>query len=310
MTSRCAVVTGASGLVGGAIARALAQAGWQVRGTARDPGSARAKTGLDIAWFAGDLEGGGFDPQAFAGAHALVHAAWASEPGNPGRAAARNLAGAEALFRTARDSGAATRVFISSMSAHPGALSHYGRSKLQVEGLLDPTRDLVVRPGFVLGEGGVFQRLAATLAVAPAVPSFYGGTAQLQPIGLPDLVAAVQTALTRRLCGTLTIAQPQPVAVVPFYRAVARSLGRSWLPVVPLPGDATAAALGWCERLGLRLPMTSENLLGQKALVSVDVTDDLQRVSMTPIDYLVVLRELAQRASCPPWNRRTNEETR
>ncbi len=309
MIRRCAVVTGAGGLVGGAIARALAQAGWQVRGTARDPATAARRSQVDLTWFGGDLDGNGFDPQALDGAEVLVHAAWASDATAPAQAAQRNVRGAERLFGQARDHGVVSRVFVSSMSAHAGALSHYGRSKVQVEALLDPARDLVVRPGFVLGEGGVFQRLASTLAVAPAVPSFYGGSAQLQPIGLQDLANGFERSISRGLRGTLTIAQPQAVPVVQFYREVAASIGRARLPVVPLPGDAAVMVLGWCERIGLRLPMTSDNLLGQKALVVADVTGDLARLQMTPMDYRIVLRDLATRATTPPWNRRTDKES-
>ena len=137
------VLTGATGLIGTALARALVDSGWEVRGLARRPQQAAAKQ-PQVRWFAGDLETA-VDPAVWQGAAVLVHLAWIQQANNPQQVAETNIAAAKRLFAAAHAAGVRRRVFVSSMSSHPRALSWYGRSKLQVESLLDPTVDLVVR---------------------------------------------------------------------------------------------------------------------------------------------------------------------
>ncbi|KQO67743.1 NAD(P)H-binding protein [Methylobacterium sp. Leaf89] len=54
MTDRLALVTGATGGIGGAVAEALLRHGWRVRGLARDPGRARRSGPAGVDWVAGD----------------------------------------------------------------------------------------------------------------------------------------------------------------------------------------------------------------------------------------------------------------
>ncbi|MGU3361434.1 NAD(P)H-binding protein [Methylobacterium sp. M6A4_1b] len=54
MTDRLALVTGATGGIGGAVAEALRRHGWRVRGLARDPDRARRCGPAQVDWVAGD----------------------------------------------------------------------------------------------------------------------------------------------------------------------------------------------------------------------------------------------------------------
>src|ERR1700704_581536 len=72
-----AFLTGATGFVGGHVARALVEQGWKVRILARDP--ARAGSGLleqlPVETVAGDLSEGGIPESALRSADAIVHVA-------------------------------------------------------------------------------------------------------------------------------------------------------------------------------------------------------------------------------------------
>lgn len=43
-------------------------------------------------------------------------------------------------------------LFFSSFSAHKEAISHYGKTKLELEKLFDISKDVILKPGFVLGK--------------------------------------------------------------------------------------------------------------------------------------------------------------
>jgi len=73
-TKRTALILGATGGMGGAVADALLRHGWQVRGMARDAESARRRSSGPIDWVAGDAMERDDVIRAAAGAALLVHA--------------------------------------------------------------------------------------------------------------------------------------------------------------------------------------------------------------------------------------------
>jgi nucleoside-diphosphate-sugar epimerase len=167
------------------------------------------------------------------------------------------------------------------MSAHREALSVYGRTKLEVEVLLDPARDVAVRPGHVIGEGGVFWRTAGSIAALPFIPLFWGGRQQVQTVHVDDVCAAVRIAIEKDLTGEISVAEVEPVTLREFYAAIARSLGKR-PRFLPLPGDLTLLCLRIAERLGFPLPLTSDNLLGLKRLRVYPMEADARRLGSRP----------------------------
>jgi nucleoside-diphosphate-sugar epimerase len=58
--------------------------------------------------------------------------------------------GTKRLLEASRRAGVKTFLFVSSVAAAPDAPNQYARTKDAAEKLLDPARDLVVRPGTIL----------------------------------------------------------------------------------------------------------------------------------------------------------------
>lgn len=73
MTDRLALVTGATGGIGGAVAEALLRHGWRVRGLARDPDRARRTGPAGVDWVAGDALRAADMVAAAQGARILFH---------------------------------------------------------------------------------------------------------------------------------------------------------------------------------------------------------------------------------------------
>lgn len=126
-----ALVIGATGGVGGAVARRLLAAGWRVRGLNRDPAAARAASGLDLDWVKGDAMVAADVVAAAAGAQVIVHGA------NP--PAYRNWTGLQmpmlaSVIAAARASGA--RIVF------PGTVYNYGPDAFPLIGEAAPQRPL------------------------------------------------------------------------------------------------------------------------------------------------------------------------
>src|ERR1700735_175199 len=145
------LVTGASGFVGSAVARAAQQQGYKVRVLVRSSSPRQNLVGLDAQVLEGDMRDQASIERALAGARYLFHVAadyrlWARDPAEIER---NNLNGARATMEAALKAGVERVVYTSSVAAlKPGngkavdetsrhtpqsAIGAYKRSKLVAE---------------------------------------------------------------------------------------------------------------------------------------------------------------------------------
>ncbi|MDK2973183.1 MAG: hypothetical protein PWP23_2938 [Candidatus Sumerlaeota bacterium] len=274
------VITGASGFLGRALCERFAAGGWAVRALMRRPAESPFADARIMA-FECDLPER-IDASAFAGADVVIHAAYTTRVAGHQEARVVNMHGTAAVLRHARRAGAHF-VFVSSCSAHAGALSFYGRSKLFIESRLDAERDLIVRPGLILGGGGLFARMSATLRASRIVPLFDGGSQPLQTVHLDDLAGAFFVLAGERQAGLHVVAEPQAIAMRVFLRALARRLGTRPL-FVSVPSSCVMPLLRLAESLRLPLPIGSENLLGLRGMIRQEPSPVLaaKRIRLRP----------------------------
>jgi nucleoside-diphosphate-sugar epimerase len=265
-------VTGADGFLGSHLCRAFLAQGWQVTGLVRNPERKHRLPGVSYRHYAFPDQLDAPDGRDF---DLLVHCAFAMQATDARRYAVNRQA---AAFLRRRYPGT-PMLFVSSMSAHEGAESLYGREKLYIESTLDAAKDAWIRPGFIIGQGGVFKNLAGSIRKLPVIPLFYGGMQPVQTVSVEDLAAAICTIAERGHRGLIRYGEPRPVLLRDFYQAIAAGLGVR-RGMLPLPGGLTLAGLRLAETLGVRLPMTSQNLLGLKHLIPVDAASDIARLSL------------------------------
>ena len=285
------LITGAAGFLGRAACAAFTAAGFQVRALVRNPAAATdlqpiARGGI----FRCDLPDA-IDEHALAGgARALIHCAYETRSATAEQARRTNVAGTEALVRLARKSGVGQLVFVSSMAAHESAASVYGKTKYELEKLFDAATDTVIKPATIVGDGGVFQRTREMLRRLPVLPLFYADR-RLQTIWIDDACQALVRTVERSVGGTVVLAHPDSTPMGEFYRGIARVDGIR-LKACPFPGDLALLGVRMLERMGLRLPITSDNLLGIKYLRQFDPADDLARLGLHPLSFQESLERL------------------
>lgn len=215
------LVTGGTGFVGGWTAKAIADAGHNVRFLVRNPDRLRtsvAALGVDISDYAvGDIKDGDSVRAALDGCDAVVHSAAlvATDPRQTAQMLATNMEGARNVLGQAVKLGIDPIVHVSSFTAlfHPnlgtltadlpvvGGTDGYGTSKAQVEiyarGLQDAGAPVnITYPGMVLGPpvGDQFGEAGEGVKAALQIHTIPGRSAAWMVIDVRD-VAALHAAL-------------------------------------------------------------------------------------------------------------------
>lgn len=272
-------VTGATGLVGGALVPALRAAGHRVDRVSRRPPAAGT---TDIQW---DPARGQLDPRALEGVDAVVHLAGESI------AAFRWTAAVKDRIRRSRVDG--TRLLAETLGRLPrrprvlvaaSAVGYYGNQGEAPlteesppgsgflsevcrawEAAADPARAAgirVVHPrlGLVLaGQGGALPRMALPFRLG-AGGVIGSGRQYWSWIELADLVRVIELCLAlETLAGPVNAVAPAPVTNREFTRVLGRVLGRPTL--VPLPALAARLLLG---EMGQALLLDSARVLPRR----------------------------------------------
>jgi nucleoside-diphosphate-sugar epimerase len=247
-------VSGASGFVGGIIVSGLGQ---NVLRLVRRPSRPD-----DLAWsFAtpADVLAREFSAR---GVTHVVHAAWDMQASKLEDLEAGCVAGSLRLLEAAHAAGARV-IFVSTISAFAGARSAYGRAKLQVEQAVLAAGGIVLRLGLVMGDGGMFGSLRASVATARFVPMIGSGKAPQYLLPAATLAAAVQAALRGDFDaapGPITLANPTPVPFRDMVQRLAREAGRQ-VTLLPVPWPLLYAALRTAEACGLNPGFKSDSII-------------------------------------------------
>ena len=176
-----------------------------------------------------------------------------------------------------REAGVLLQIYFSSYSAGEHAKSLYGRTKLTIEQANKGSSDVViVRPGLVLGDGGIYARICKWARKLPLIPLPDGGYGQIPVITI------------ERLCReTIAIAaEPSPLREANLFERNLRSLrelvleaasesnNKPWL--VSVPSHLIILGLRFAEFLRLPIPVNADNLSGFIANQSAHHISSLQ----------------------------------
>lgn len=241
-------ITGATGFLGGALARALLKDRQSVIALGRDAGKLGALKALGAEILAADLSAGAPDCRGLK-ACALVHcAALSSAWGARAAFEAANIRGTQSAIHAARDLGAARFVHISTPSLYfrfqdqplvpettvlPPPVNAYAATKRDAEALVLAAPDLdpiILRPRGIYGQGdtALLPRLLRAARAGP-LPLVREGAARTDLTHVDDVVQAVRTALSAPRPGdrVFNISGGEPLAIREIADAAGRHAGVS-----------------------------------------------------------------------------------
>jgi nucleoside-diphosphate-sugar epimerase len=274
--STTVLVTGATGMVGSAVARRAVENGYHVQAMVRRGSDRRALDGVPVQFVEGDLAEPESLPPALADAEVVVHtAAHVGDWGPAEKYRAINVIGLEHLVHAAARSGKLKRwVQISSLGVYP-ARHHYGtdesvapsptgldgytRTKAEAEGLLNhhikehKFPAVILRPGLIYGPGDRHALPRFIERIQTGKMKFLGkGDRVLNNTYVGNLVDAVMLAMENPdvVGETFNIRDERLVTREEFVNTIADYLGKphprhvpEWLArtlVKPIEGIARA----------------------------------------------------------------------
>jgi dihydroflavonol-4-reductase len=253
------MVTGATGFVGAAVARALLQQGWQVRALVRPSSDRRNLQQLALEIATGDLLQPATLAAALAGCDALLHVAADYRLGapDPRQLYRTNVEGTRNVLDAARAAGTARIVYTSSVATvglpadgSPGRedtpvtlldmIGHYKRSKFLAEQVAREAAAagapvVIVNPSTPIGPGDVKPTPTGQVvldAAAGRTPAYVD--TGLNIVHVDDVAAGHLLALQRGRVGERYILGGQDLTLREILGAIARLVGRS-PPRVRLP---------------------------------------------------------------------------
>ena len=268
------LITGASGFIGSHLVQHFHRKGWTVIAAVRGTPPQFPDGVLYYHW---DITQPPADDM-LSGVDHLVHCAYMKFESNKD-ADRINIEGTKKLLELSRKNDVRTNVFLSSMSAAEDALSHYGKQKFTIEKLFDSSNDVVMRPGLVLGNGGLFKEISKFIREKGMIPLIDGGRQPMQTIYIDDLVAAIDIAVEKKMSGMYTVAEASSVPYHEFYKALAAML-KVKARFVSVPSWIVSAAITVFSGLGIKIPVSKENLRGLKNLKFIDTRSDLDKLGI------------------------------
>lgn len=255
------MITGVTGFLGSALARSFLQAGDTVCGTSSKEGESTSPlpSGIEITRLA---LGDAVPARIFEGIDFVVHCAHDFSPG----ALERNVEGTRKIFGTAESVGVPRQAFISSYSATSTSVTEYGKAKFELDTFFSENAGVVLKPGLVLGAGGLGGRMLNAMRKSWIFP--IPGRARFPYVGLEDFVRTVKKIAATAETGGHNIFYSEFTSFKDVAAAVQLATGRPLFTIV-VPANALtfglSAAESLLDRLHIRLPVRSDNFKSLEA---------------------------------------------
>jgi NADH dehydrogenase len=271
------LITGATGFLGGRLQRYWSEQGHIVTGTGRGAPFALAE----------NMDEQGLR-RALAGHDAVVHCAYDSQA-----SVAVNVAGTKSICSAAEVSGAPWQMLLGSYAARPAAVARYGQIKYELERYFLDRGHTVVRPGLVVGDGGIFRRNMDAIVRAPVIPLLDGGKDPVPVIAIDDFVSAMDVLLEQRARGVFNLFNRDLVTMRVLVDTIARMAGRRpWRVAVPL--KPALWLVETATKLGIRLPFGTDNIRSLKQSLPGVYESDLEALVPMPMTFEAMVEGLRQ----------------
>lgn len=128
------------------------------------------------------------------------------------------------LFELAEKRGCQYHIFISSISANSSNMTDYGQVKLQLEDFFIQKKNaVIVRPGLVIGDGGLYSNMEGFVKKNHLIPLPDGGKYPMAIIEMNELAEAFELLLQKRPTGFVNLYQQKLISLKDLVKKIAKT---------------------------------------------------------------------------------------
>jgi uncharacterized protein YbjT (DUF2867 family) len=207
----------------------------------------------------------------------IVHAAYDRKGGIHG-----NVAAAQAVCAAGEHAGVRYQIFISSYAARHESQAVYGRMKYHLETYFLEQDCAVVRPGLVIGNGGMFGRNLKKILHSPVIPLLDGGRDLIPVLAIEDFVQAMDLLVARRASGAFNLFNRELVPMRKLVETINYAAGRKPL-LVNVPLNLALTLLTVIEKLHIPFPAGADNVRSLKQSLPHVYESDLETLIPHPV---------------------------
>jgi nucleoside-diphosphate-sugar epimerase len=268
------VVTGGNGYIGRRFVCIALTRGYRVTVLGRSDAGI-PQTASFVRWQLGaELPDLGLPAQATAIIH-LAHD-WASlDQDNI------NLRGTKILLKGARARGFRRFLFVSSVSARADPPNSYGRTKWDIEQILDGPDTVTARVGLVYGgpRRGMFGLLMRLVSLTPVLP-MVSPSRLVQPIHVDEVCMGLIGLAESPATGWKGLAGAVPITFAEFLGKLAQEGLAVSLKILPVPLSLALAVAKLSARLPFAPRIDQERILGLAGTALLDCRVDLENIDL------------------------------
>lgn len=263
-------ITGVSGFLGSEFAIALARCGYRVSGCSRRSpppyvmGILTHHTKIQL--------GEDLPREILSDTNVLIHTAHSFKPSE----SVLNIQGTKHWFEQAQQCGIQQQIFISSYAARSDSRADYGRIKYTLEQLFLSSGYTVIRPGLVVGNGGIFKRMVTTASQLPIIPIFDGGKQMISLIPIQVLNLALVRIVSLSLHGEYNLFYSSLWKMIDLICSINQCLPKK-KRIISIHSTILIFVLDAIKRIGLALPFSSENIRSLLSIQKNTYPSDLQK---------------------------------
>jgi len=242
-------VTGINGFLGSEFCDELQSAGAEVIGSSHFPtGPNQQRWNISDHLPAGVLKN----------VDCLIHCAHLFDVGSE----EINYRASADLFEESKKENVKKIIFISSFSARPDAISEYGKTKFRIEELALRHGGIVIRPGLVVGLGGIFRKNMISILRFPIIPVLVPAVV-LPIVSIQNLRELIRVVVFRDTVSEINCFNSEVVPLRDFIVAIRKRAGKKTL-LFPIFESIVLKFLGLVKILHIPFPVKIDNFYGAK----------------------------------------------
>lgn len=167
------------------------------------------------------------------------------------------------IVKKLRGLGVKRQIFFSSYSAGCHAKSIYGKTKFAIETSLYESQDIaIVRPGLVLGDGGIYGRISYLARRLPVILLPDGGLGAVPVIDIESLsIEVLSIATAKSILHEYNLFEKKLRTLLQLVVGAAAEVRRNPL-IIAIPSPVVISFLKLGQFLHIPLPVNADNLIG------------------------------------------------